>query len=241
MRNEVIQHGSLTYGRKGAARDADEIIRQYGQLVRKTAWHVHSRMSTAVEIEDLVQIGMIALVEAARHFEDRGIPFVPYASTRIRGAMIDELRRVSRLCRSGMVNRRTLVATRKRLEQQLMRPPSDAEMAEALQLGADGYYQMVASAQDSQVNSIDDSYSDHDIWFADDAHGADETIERAELARTLADNIASLSEREALVLNLYFVEEMNLHEISEVMKLTSARICQIKKAALGRLREMMEG
>lgn len=239
MRHEIIQHGSLTYGRKVTARDVENLLRQHSQLVRRTAWHVHSRMSTTVEIEDLVQIGMIALAEAGRHFEDRGVPFVPYAKTRIRGAMIDELRRVSRLCRSGMANRRTLVATRKRLEQLFMRAPHDAEVAEALHLDPVAYHQFVGSTQNVQLDSIDDSYTDHDIWFADNEDAADVQLENAELTRALADSIASLNEREALVLNLYFIEELNLHEIGEILHLTSARVCQIKKVALASLREMM--
>lgn len=239
VRHEVIQQGPLIYGRKVAIRDIDDLIRQHSQLVRRLAWHVHSRMSSTVEIEDLVQIGTIALVEAGRNFEDRGIPFVPYASTRIRGAMIDELRRVSRVCRAGMANRRVLVATRARLEQLYMRPPTDAEMAEALNLDSAGYHAFVGSTQNVQVDSIDDSYTDHDIWFADSDDAADVKIEQAELASVLAQNIASLPEREALVLNLYFIEELNLHEIGEVLQLTPARVCQIKKRALDSLREMM--
>ena len=239
MRHEVIPHGSLTYGRKAAPRDLEQLLRQHSQLVRRIAWHVHSRMSTTVEIEDLIQIGMIALAEAGRHFEDRGIPFVPYAKTRVRGAMIDELRRVSMVCRSGMANRRLLVATRKRLEQLFMRPPNDGEIAEALQMDSEAYHRFVGSTQNVQLDSIDDTYTDHDIWFADNDDAADVKLENAERARTLAENIAKLGEREALVLNLYFTEELNLHEIGDVLQLTPARVCQIKKAALANLREMM--
>lgn len=239
MRQEVIQQGPLVYGRKTAARDIDDLIHQHSQLVRRLAWHVHSRMSSTVEIEDLIQIGMIALVEAGRNFQERGIPFVPYARTRIRGAMIDELRRVSRLCRSGMANRRVMVATRKRLEQQHLRPPTDAEMAEALGLDSARYHEFVGSTQDVQLDSIDDSYTDHDIWFADHEDAADVQIEKAELASLLAEQIASLGEREALVLNLYFIEELNLHEIGTLLQLTPARVCQIKKRALDGLRQAM--
>lgn len=239
MRHDPVQHDTLIYTRNGPQQAAEQLIREHSQLVRRLAWHVHSRMSTAVEIEDLVQIGMITLLEAARNFEDRGAPFIPYASMRIRGSMIDELRRVSRMCRSGMANRRALTATRARLEQQLMRPPTDAEMAEELKLDAATYHEWVASAQHVQQESFEESYSDSDIWFADEDRGADEQLEMAQLTEILSQNISQLNEREALILNLYFVEEMNLHEIGEVMKITSARVCQIKKSALDRLRAMM--
>lgn len=239
MRHDPIEHEALVYTRNGPQQAAEQLIRKHSQLVRRIAWHVHSRMSTAVEIEDLVQIGMIALLEAARNFEERGVPFVPYASTRIRGSMIDELRRVSRMCRSGMANRRTLTATRAQLEQQLMRAPTDAEMAAALNLDAATYHEWVASAQHVQQESFEESYSDSDMWFADEERGADEQLEMSQLSAMLSQNIKQLNEREALILNLYFVEEMNLHEIGEVMKITSARVCQIKKAALDKLRVLM--
>ncbi len=239
MRPDPIIHDALIYTRNGPQQAAEQLIRDHSALVRRLAWHVHSRMSSAVEIEDLIQIGMIALLEAARNFEERGIPFVPYATMRIRGSMIDELRRVSRMCRSGMANRRALTATRAKLEQQLMRPPNDAEMAEALGLDAMTYHEWVASAQHVQQESFEESYSDSDIWFADEERGADEQLEMAQMTALLSEHISHLSEREALILNLYFVEEMNLHEIGEVMKITSARVCQIKKAALDRLRAMM--
>lgn len=239
MRHETIQQGPLIYGRNSAAHDVDALIRQHSQLVRRLAWYVHSRMSSTVEIEDLIQVGMIALVEAGRNFEERGIPFIPYANTRIRGAMIDELRRASRQCRSAMANRRTLFAARKRLEQQLLRPPTDAEMAQALELDAAAFHELVFSAQTVQVDPIDDNYSDHDLSFADMDETADVKMERAELASLLAENIASLPERDALVLNLYFVDELNLHEIGEILKLTPARVCQIKKRALESVADMM--
>lgn len=239
MRHEVIEQGVLVYNRKSAVNDIDELIRRHSQLVRRIAWHVYSRMSSTVEVEDLIQVGMIALVEAGRNFEDRGIPFAPYAQTRIKGAMVDELRRGSRRSRSAMVNRRVLQNMRKRLEQEHMRPPTDAEMAVALDLDPTAYHAMTLSAQIVEIDSIDDNYSDHDICFADDGEAADGSLEKADLARVLAESIAHLPEREALILNLFFIEEMNLHEIGAIVQLTSARVCQIKKAALEKLRGMM--
>lgn len=235
MRHEAIR----SYVQNSAPLEADMLIRQHGPLVRRIAWHVHSRMSTAVEIEDLVQTGLIALVEAARQFEDRGIPFVPYATMRIRGAMVDELRKAARMHRSGMANRRTLMRVRERLQQHYMRPPTDAEIAADLSMDAESYHRFVASAQDVQLDSIEDSYSDHDIGFSDGSDDAHASMEGREMSRLLAANIAKLAERDAMVLNLYFVEEMNLHEIGEVLDLTPARVCQIKKSALAKLREMM--
>ncbi len=239
MQYSVIDHAPLTYAPNQAARDIEALINQYRPLVRRAAWHVHSRMSSAIEVEDLMQIGMIALVEAARSFEDRGISFAPYATLRVRGAMIDALRRDARMCRSGMVNRRRIAAVRQRLQSALMREPSDAEVAGALGLAAPAYYAMVASTQALHQDSIDEVYSDHEIWFADLSDNAETALEKQQLSTALAANIATLPEREAMVLQLYFVEEMNLDEIGETLGVGAARVCQIKKAALDKMRGLM--
>ena len=234
----MLNEARAAYARPDATSPA-RLIEAHSALVRRVAWHVHSRMSTAIEIEDLIQIGFIALVEAAQHFEDRGIAFAPYASTRIRGAMVDALRRDARMGRAGMANRRYLAGIRAKLEQAFMRPPSDAEMADAAGLEPQAYYAMAASTQAVAQDSIDESYSDHDMWFADLADSADTALEKAQLRETLVASLAKLSEREAMILQLYFVEELNLDEIGETLGVGAARVCQIKKAALDKMRMMM--
>jgi len=216
-----------------------DLVRKHSAIVRRIAWHVHSRMSSAIEVEDLIQVGLIALVEAAQNFEDRGIAFAPYAATRVRGAMVDALRRDARMGRAGMANRRYLASIRARLEQEYMRSPSDAEMAGAAGLDASAYHAMAASTQPMGQQSIEESYSDHDMWFADLADGADTMLEKAQLREVLVDKLSQLSEREATVLQLYFVEELNLDEIGDTLGVGAARICQIKKAALDKMRTMM--
>src|SRR5690606_15097320 len=123
---------AVTYQRTPAKPRPDVLARSHMPLVRKIAWHVHGRVSSAIDIEDLIQIGMVALVEAANGYEDRGHAFSTYASVRIRGAMIDHLRRHATICRSAMIRRRELAGVRARLEATLGRAPVDAEMAEAL-------------------------------------------------------------------------------------------------------------
>jgi len=227
---------SGTYQRRPAGPRPEELARQNMQLVRRIAWHVHGRVSTAIDVEDLVQIGMVALVEAANNFEDRGFAFSTYATTRIRGAMIDHLRRHATICRSAMVRRREIGAARTKLEQALGRPATDAEMADALGLTAEDYREAVDSTESVRHESLDEVYSDQSMWFADVEDRVDETLERDELRDILAGHIAELPEREALVLQLYFVEELNLDEIGLTLGVGAARVCQIKKAALDRLR-----
>lgn len=232
--------GTLTYGRTGGAHSPELLARQYMPLVRKIAWHVHGRVSSAIEIEDLLQIGMVALVEAANAFEDRGHGFATYAQMRIRGAMIDHLRRHATLCRSAMARRREIGAVRARLEQEIGRAPSEAEMSAEMGLSPSDYRTMADSAEMVQEQSIDEVYSDRSMWFADVEDRADDILERESLKQALASCIGKLPEREGLVLQLYFVEEMNLEEIGATLDIGAARVCQIKKVALDKLRALLK-
>ena len=218
---------------------AGQLARAHMPLVRKIAWHVHGRVSSAIDIEDLVQIGMVALVEAANGYEDRGHAFATYASMRIRGHMIDHLRRHATLCRSAMAKRKELGKQTAILEAQLGRAPTEAELAIALGLSPSEFRELADSTQAVRQESLDEVYSDQSMWFADVEERADDALEREQLGRMLAEHIASLPEREAMVLQLYFVEEMNLDEIGQVLNVGAARICQIKKAALDKLRKAL--
>ena len=233
-----ITSGAHTYGRPGD-NIPERLARQYMPLVRKIAWHVHGRVSTAIEVEDLLQIGMVALVEAANGFEDRGLGFAAYAQLRVRGAMIDHLRRQATICRSAMARRKDLAKVRNRLEQKLGRLPTEAEMSADMGLEPAAYREIADSVEMVQHTSMDEVYSDQSMWFADVEDRADDILERESLKAAIARGIGELPEREALVLQLYFVEELNLEEIGHTLDIGAARVCQIKKAALDRLREKL--
>ena len=233
-----ITSGAHTYGRPGD-NSPERLARQYMPLVRKIAWHVHGRVSTAIEVEDLLQIGMVALVEAANGFEDRGLGFAAYAQLRVRGAMIDHLRRQATLCRSAMARRKEIAGVRNRLEQQLGRLPTEAEMSSEMGLEPAAYREAADSVEMGQHTSMDEVYSDQSMWFADVEDRADQVLERESLKKALASCISELPQREAMVLQLYFVEEMNLEEIGQTLDIGAARVCQIKKAALDKLREKL--
>ena len=235
MQSASLAATGLTYGRK-AGPAPDQLAQQYMPLVRKIAWHVHGRVSSTIEIEDLLQIGMVALVEAANAFEDRGHGFAAYAQLRVRGAMIDHLRRHATLCRSALARRKTIQGARTALEQQLGRAPVEAELAAHLGMSAAEWRDFADGTDMAQMQSMDEVYSDQSMWFADVAERADETLERESLKRAIAACIADLPQREAMVLQLYFVEEMNLEEIGLTLDIGAARVCQIKKAALDKLR-----
>lgn len=231
--------GAMTYQRRPSQPDRGALARQHMPLVRKIAWHVHGRVSSALDVEDLVQIGMVALVEAANGYEDRGHAFSTYASMRIRGAMIDHLRRHATICRSAMAKRKAMNEATAKFEAQWGRAPSESELARAMGYEPADFREMADSAMAMRQESLDEVYSDQSLWFADIEERVDQTIEREQLASALAEHISELPEREAMVLQLYFVEEMNLDEIGQTLGVGAARVCQIKKAALDRLRKSL--
>jgi RNA polymerase sigma factor for flagellar operon FliA len=226
----------MTYQKAPAKKSPEALARTHMPLVRKIAWHVHGRVSTAIDVEDLIQIGMIALVESANGFEDRGHAFATYASVRIRGAMIDHLRRQATICRSAMARRREFAKARAQLENRLGREASESELAADMGIDPAEFRKLVDDMQSVQQESIDDVYSEHSMWFADVEERADQALERQALQGALAASIGKLPEREAMVLQLYFIEEMNLDEIGLTLGIGAARVCQIKKAALDRVR-----
>lgn len=229
----------MTYRRPVLRPSPEALARQHMPLVRKIAWHVHGNVASAIEVEDLIQIGMVALVEAANGYQDQGHAFSTYATIRIRGAMIDHLRRQATICRSAMARRRELAGVRARLESRLGRAPGEAEMAAEMQLSPSAYRELVDASQAVHHSPIDDLYSDQSMWFADEDELADSIVETNALKEALAACIAELPQREALVLQLYFVEEMNLEEIGQVLDVGAARVCQLKKAATDKLREKL--
>ncbi len=232
------QH-SLTYGRTPSRQKPQQLVEDHIPLVRKIAWHVSGRAPSSIEVEDLIQIGLIALIEAARRYEDQGHQFSTYAGTRIRGAMMDHLRAQSNLCRSALQFRRDLRRAQEKLMRQLGREPGESELAAEMGLDASEFLARFDQAADVQMESMDEVYSEHSVWFASEEDSADVALERDQLQQLVQAGIGTLSERDQMVLQLFFVEELNLEEIGAVLGVTAARVCQIKKAALDTLRKRL--
>ena len=217
--------------------DPDQLIAEHGILVRHIARKVFRTGGGSVEMEELVQTGMLALVHAARAFVDRGeASFATYASMRVRGAMIDLLRSSATINRGAMRERRRMKETEQALRGQLGRDPNAEEMAGALGLSAAAYHNALGSAQPIYLEALDDAYSDRSAAFASDAPDAFQMIEQDRLRGALADAIARLPQREAQVVRWYFVEDKTLDEIGQTLAVGAARVCQIKKQALDRMR-----
>ena len=230
----------LTYSPRTRAREDRAQIEEHLPLVRRLAWHVHGSVSTAVEVEDLVQVGLVALVEAASAFEDRGlVTFKQYLTTRVRGAMIDELRRHAATTRGAMKRRREYANAVRALTSELGRAPSEAQVAERLGVNVARLRAEYLTAEAAKFDSLDEVYADDQPWFADDTPDAFERLADGQVRDRLIAAIASLPEREQLVIQLYHVEELNLEEIGQVLGVGAARVCQIKSAALARLKKAM--
>lgn len=231
----------LVYGRTGKMQpDIEALAKKHSALVRRVAWHVHGSMSSAIEVEDLIQIGLVALIEAAGAFEDRGlVTFEQYLLTRVRGAMIDELRRQATITRGAMRRRKAYQEAVAALQAETGNRPDDSVVAEKLGVSVDKLRSDYATAEPVIFDSIDDVYQDESALFASAEPNAFEQLAESDQRAALAAAIAALPEREAQVIQLYYVEELNLEEIGLVLGVGSARVCQIKKAAHDRLQRAL--
>tara|TARA_Y100000813_G_scaffold6267_1_gene4634 strand:+ start:1407 stop:2114 length:708 start_codon:yes stop_codon:yes gene_type:complete len=210
-------------------------------LVRKIAWHMHGRVKSAVEIEDLIQIGMYGLVTAAQNYVVKeGVSFASYAGIRIRGEIVDHLRRNSNLCRTTIQMQQKYNASFEKLSRQLQREPKNSEIAKDMGLEAselDNWEQAFAANTHQSLDSVYDEFS---IWFASNDQSPEDELSDTELRENLVEALKTLPEREAMLVQLYYVEELNVYEIAEVLEITTGRVSQIKKSAISRLREFIQ-
>jgi RNA polymerase sigma factor for flagellar operon FliA len=222
-------------------REIEKRVRSHMQLVRKLAWQIHGRVRDVFEIDDLVQIGMVSLVEAAKRFQDTGqASFTSYAAVRIRGALTDHLRKNLTLTRLGVQRRTQISIAELAVKNAGGDPANRALVAAELGISIVELQSWRDKASSTPNKSLDEVYDDHSVWFADDGHTPESALVADELRATLAKHLKRLKEREALVLQLYYVEELNLEEISEVLSVTVGRVSQLKKAALAQLRAWMQ-
>ena len=210
-------------------------------LVRKIAWHMHGRVKSAVEIEDLIQIGMYGLVTAAQNYVVKeGVSFASYAGIRIRGEIVDHLRRNSNLCRTTIQMQQKYNASFEKLSRQLQREPKNSEIAKDMGLETselDNWEQAFAANTHQSLDSVYDEFS---IWFASNDQSPEDELSDTELRENLVEALKTLPEREAMLVQLYYVEELNVYEIAEVLEITTGRVSQIKKSAISRLREFIQ-
>ena len=221
--------------------DVEELIASHTELVRKIAWQIHGRARHITEIEDIMQIGYTGLIVAAQNYTPLdGASFASYASIRIRGAIVDYLRKSSNLCRTTIQIKKKYNQAVEKLERRLLRQPNRLEIADELDMSEDQLIEWEAAFQANTPQSIDSVYDQFSIWFTSPDNNPEEEVNEVELQELLKEALRHLPEREALVIQLYYVEELNVFEIAEVLEVSTGRVSQIKKSAVGQLRQFIE-
>jgi RNA polymerase sigma factor for flagellar operon FliA len=221
--------------------DLDEVIKSNTNLVKKIAWHIYGRASHAIEIEDLIQIGFAALVNAAQQYTRKeGATFATYASIRIKGDIIDHLRKASNLCRTTITMKKRYNKVITDLQSKLFREPTSEEISKAMGISEAEFREWERAFQANSHESLDSVYDQYSVWFASADDSPEELLNDKDLKEVLKQALQQLSGNEALVIQLYYVEELNVMEIAEVLDVSSGRVSQIKKSAIANLRDKMK-
>lgn len=232
----TVESGSAGLGQ-------NELVERYAPLVKRIAYHLRARLPSCVQVDDLIQSGMIGLLDAARNYDpSQGASFETYAGIRIRGAMLDEIRKGDWAPRSLHRKVREIARVVEEVEREQGRDARDAEVAERLGVSLDDYYQTLQDASGHRVLSFEDLPTRDETLSEGLTEGIPEpaaNLEREHFRDALARAIAGLPERERLVMSLYYDEELNLRETGEVLGVSESRVCQIHSQALIRLRARM--
>ena len=227
--------------------DKDQLVQRFAPLVKRIAYHLMVKLPSSVQIDDLVQNGMLGLLDALGKFEaGMGAQFETYAAQRIRGAMLDGLRENDWLPRSLRRDFRRIEEAIAQLEQAHGRVPSEKELANALGMSLGDYQKMLQDARGHQLISFEDMIEEGDEDYlerhlVDDAGDPARIFEDASLRQLLVQAIEALPEREKMMMALYYEQDLNLREIGEVMGVTESRVCQLHSQAVARLRTRLFG
>ena len=215
----------------------ETLIKSCLNLVKKIAWHYHGRVKSIIEIDDLIQIGMLGLVTAAENFiEKPGVSFSSYAKIRIKGEIIDFLRKNSNLCRTTISNKQKYDKAFEDLKKNLNRNPLEDEVINKLDISIDDLHNWKKAFAANKLENIEAVYDEFSIWFLSKEDTPEEKLSDLELREALLTALKKLEKVEALVIQLYYVEELNVYEIAKVLDLTNGRISQIKSQAIKKLR-----
>ncbi|WP_260293495.1 RNA polymerase sigma factor FliA [Sedimenticola hydrogenitrophicus] len=220
--------------------DADTLVNRHAPLVKRIAYHLMNRLPPNVQADDLIQAGMIGLLEASRNYDpSQGASFETYAGIRIRGAMLDEIRRSDWTPRSVHRKARMVADAMRSIENEHGRDARDVEVAEVLDMNLVQYHRILQDAAGCRIFSIEELQSVGELpcdGSEGNAAGLFDGMQKDAFKKSLAEAIAGLPERERLVIALYYDEEMNLREIGQVLGVSESRVCQIHSQATLRLR-----
>ena len=216
----------------------NDLIQDNLDLVKKIAWQLHGRVQNIVEVEDLIQQGMEGLIHAAQKYSPKeGVNFAQYAHLRIRGSIIDFLRKNSNLCRTTIKKKQEFERSRQNLEKKLNRQATEKELTDYLGISIDEFNYWKKAFEANVVQSLDTAYNEYSILFASTDENPELSLQNKELKEQIRDALNVLNPKEALVAQLYYVEELNIYEIAEVLEISTGRISQIKKSIIGKLRD----
>lgn len=228
----------------GGVDHMQQMVERHAPLVKRIAYHLMARLPASVLADDLIQSGMIGLIEAAKNFDgSKGASFETFAGIRIRGAMLDEMRRGDWTPRSVHRNARLIAETIAELEAIHGRDIKDSEVAEKLDISLDEYHHMLSDISCGRIIGIEDLGISEDVLVTSGDTDSDHLYEKQAndtFHQDLAQMISSLPEREALVLSLYYNDELNLKEIGAVLNVSESRVSQIHSQALVRLKARMQ-
>ncbi len=218
----------------------DSLVREHAPLVKRIAHHLMARLPPSVQPDDLIQSGMIGLLEAATKYDpSKGASFETYAGIRIRGAMVDEIRKGDWVPRSVHRNARSVSAAMVKLEGRLGRDATDREVAEEMGVGLTQYFSILKDAAGSKLFSFEEIPMTGGEGIASKTPDPLDQIEKRDFQDCLAEAISGLPEREQLVLSLYYDDELNLKEIGEVLGVSESRVSQIHTQSALRLRSKL--
>ena len=215
----------------------NQLIEGNLDLVKKIAWQIFGRVQKVVEIEDLIQQGMEGLVSAAQKYSPKeGVNFQQYAQLRIRGSIIDFLRKNSNLCRTTIKKKQEFERCKVQLQKELGREPGKYEIIEKLGITDDEFNYWEKAFEANTLQSLDQAYDEYSILYASSSTDPEMSLQDKQLKEQIKKALSVLNQREAMVAQLYYVEELNIYEISEVLEISTGRISQIKKVIIEKLR-----
>jgi RNA polymerase sigma factor for flagellar operon FliA len=224
--------------------ETNKLVVLHESLVKRIAFHLMSRLPPSVQADDLIQAGMIGLIEASRNFDpEQGASFQTYAGIRVRGAMLDEIRRTDWTPRSVHRKAREVAQAVRKIENEVGRDARDVEVAREMGIGLEEYHKILQDATGCRIFSFEDPGTLGEEGFTTPDRQSNQpfdNLQNDDFKQGLAKAISRLPERERLVMALYYDEELNLREIGEILGVSESRVCQIHGQALIRLRARME-
>lgn len=219
----------------------DDGLMKHLALVKRVALHLKARLPSFMELDELIQVGMIGLIEADKSFDtSKGVEFEVFAKNRIRGAILDQVRKLSHLPRSAIVNIRTHNEAESILSSQLGRKPLHSELADFMGKELDDFHKERAHSNRFQTMSLDDESIDTGEIPATNSPGPESFVADTQMKESLTEAIKTLSERDQLVISLYYVEELNLKEIGAILEVSESRVSQILSSCAKKLRGKLD-